>query len=124
MGFLGGFKRAMRATGRVAKAALPMATMVAGMVNPALGMGLRIASGILDAENQFPEQGSGMEKAQFVRWKIQKSLPGILRTAEAIRGKEFVDEEAITKALDDMLDAQFRLLSLTGLVNKAEAVAK
>lgn len=117
MSFFGKIGRGFKATGRALKPALPLATLVLG-ANPIAAMGLKVLSNILSAEKAFPVSGSGMEKAQYVRERISRELPGILRTAEAVRGKEFVDEEAVTKALDDLIDAQFRLASLTGLVNK------
>lgn len=118
MGFFGGFKKFGKGVGKGVKAALPLLSVVAPMAGPGIGLAVKVATSILAAEKQFPDQGSGAAKAQYVRDCIARDLPALLHAAEAARGKEFVDEEAITKALNDMLDAQFRILNLTGLVNK------
>lgn len=119
MGFFGKLGRGLKATGRALKPGLPILTMVVGAAGgPAVALGLKVLSGIVDAEATFPVEGSGEVKARFVQARIRRDLPALLKMAESIRGKEFVDEEEIGKAVDDLLDAQFRLASLTGLVNK------
>jgi len=105
-----GFKSFMKGLGKGVVKLAP----IAGLVFPAYASAIDVSMRIIKAAEESKAKKTGKEKALFWTEEFAKVSPQVIAQIEQSTGKELVDEALFAEAMQDIRDAQVKMLKAFG----------